>query len=41
MLDDVIDVISVGNEAEWNEYGSLWYRAVDCVGVSSCVTENE
>jgi len=33
--------LSVGDEVEWTEHWSLWYRAVDCMGVGRHVAKNE
>ena len=34
-LNDVTDVVSIGDEAERTDYGSLWYWATECIGVRS------
>ena len=39
-LNDVTDVVSIGNEAERTKYGSLWYRTVDCIGIRSRATKD-
>ena len=39
-LNDVTDVVSISDKTERTKYGSLWYRAVNCICVCSRATKD-